>query len=146
MTTHTRQPAGPGQGLTVADAMAPCDYQIADDSTVDRANDILHSAHVEYLLVRDHNGRCEGLVTRTALHPFLTRSWYTERTAISSTRHQRGPFAWPTMDLSLAATAMRLKHLAVWPVVDDDGFLLGVLTADHAAGLLATTAAAATAA
>ncbi|MFD9127714.1 CBS domain-containing protein [Kitasatospora sp. NPDC059571] len=137
MTTHPPQSARPGQGLTVADAMESCDYQIADDSPVDRANDIFHSAHVEYLLVRDHDGRCEGLVTRSGLHPFLTRSWYTERTAISATAHQRGPFAWPAMGLALAAVTMRVKHLAVWPVVDEDGFGLGVLTADHAAGLLA---------
>jgi CBS-domain-containing membrane protein len=127
VTTHTRQSAPPRHGLTVVDAMEPWDYQIADDSTVDRANDIFNSAHVDYLLVRDHNGRCEGLVTRAGLHSFLARSWYTERTAISATSHQRGPFALPTM------------ALAVWPVVDDDGYALGVLTANRAAGLLAAT-------
>ncbi|MFB7127643.1 MULTISPECIES: CBS domain-containing protein [Kitasatospora] len=137
MTTHSPQPARPGHGLTVADAMDPCDYQIADDSTVDQADDVLRGAHLDYLLVRGHDGRCEGLVTRTGLHPFLTRSWYAERTAISSTTHQRGPFAWPTMGLALAAIAMRIKHLAVWPVVDEDGYILGALTADRAAGLLA---------
>ncbi|MFI6154065.1 CBS domain-containing protein [Kitasatospora sp. NPDC051170] len=136
MTTHSPQSTRPGHGLTVADAMDPCDYQIADDSTVDQANDIFHSAHVEYLLVRDHNGRCEGLVTRAGLHPFLARSWDAERTAISATSHQRGPFTWPTMGLALAALAMRIKHLAVWPVVDEDDHILGVLTADRAAVLL----------
>ncbi|MGW7446032.1 CBS domain-containing protein [Kitasatospora sp. NPDC054768] len=136
MTTRTPQPARPGHGLTVADAMEPCDYQIADDSTVDQADDILRGAHLDYLLVRGHDGRCEGLVTRTGLHPFLTRSWYTERTAVSATTHQRGPFAWPTMGLTLASIAMRIKHLAVWPVVDEDGYILGVLTADRATGLL----------
>ncbi|MFE4514127.1 CBS domain-containing protein [Kitasatospora sp. NPDC056783] len=139
MTTHSPQPVRPGYGLTVADAMDPCDYQIADDSTVDQANDVLRGADIEYLLVRDHDGRCEGLVTRTGLHPFLASSWYTERTAISATSHQRGPFAWPTMGLALAAFAMRIKHLAVWPVVDEDGYILGVLTAARATGLLAVT-------
>jgi hypothetical protein len=139
VTTHTRQSAPPRHGLTVVDAMEPWDYQIADDSTVDRANDIFNSAHVDYLLVRDHNGRCEGLVTRAGLHSFLARSWYTERTAISATSHQRGPFALPTMALALAAITMRTRLLAVWPVVDDDGYALGVLTANRAAGLLAAT-------
>ncbi|WP_159401238.1 CBS domain-containing protein [Streptomyces sp. NRRL B-24484] len=139
MTTHPLRSARPGHGLTVADAMEPCPYQIADDDTVDRANDIFHSAHIDYLLVRDHNGRCEGLVTRTGLHPFVTRSWDSERTAISSTTHQHGPFAWPTMGLALAAIAMRIKHLTVWPVIDDDGYTLGVLTADRATILLGTT-------
>ncbi|GHF56801.1 hypothetical protein GCM10018790_38530 [Kitasatospora xanthocidica] len=139
---HSPQPMWPGHGLTVADAMDPCDYQIADDNTVDQANDILRGAGVEYLLVRDHDGRCEGLVTRTGLHSFLTRSWYTERTTIGVTAHQRGPFAWPTMGLALAAVAMRIKHLAVWPVVDEDGYILGVLTEDRATGLLAVAPAA----
>ncbi|MEU8512585.1 CBS domain-containing protein [Kitasatospora sp. NPDC048722] len=142
MTTHPPQSARHGRGLTVADAMDPCDYRIADDDTVDQANDILRGADVEYLLVRDHDGRCEGLVTRTGLHTFLARSWYTERTTIGATAHQRGPFAWPTMGLALAAIAMRIKHLEVWPVVDEDGFILGVLTADRATGLLTVAPAA----
>ncbi|MFF9647351.1 CBS domain-containing protein [Kitasatospora aureofaciens] len=121
--------------------MDVCAYQIADDSTVDQANDIFRSAHVEYLVVRGHDGRCEGLVTRAGLHPFLTRSWYTDRTAISSTAYQRGPFTWPSMGLRLAAVAMRIKHLAIWPVVDADGYLLGVLTAGRAATLLAAPSA-----
>ncbi|MFE0457706.1 CBS domain-containing protein [Kitasatospora sp. NPDC058965] len=137
MTTHPPQATRAGRGLTVADAMEPFDYQITDDSSIDRADDILRSADLDYLLVRDHNGRCEGLVTRTSLQPFLTHLWYAERTAISATTHQRGPFAWPTMGLRLAAIAMRIRHLAVWPVVDDDGYLLGVITADRATGLLA---------
>lgn len=133
MTTSSPNTDRPGAGLTVADAMESYDYQIADDSTVDQANDIFRSTRVEYLLVRDHNGRCEGLVTRTGLHPFLAPPWYTQRTPISATSHQRGPFAWPTLGLALAAIAMRVKRLTVWPVVDEDGYLLGVLVADHAA-------------
>ncbi|MER7758004.1 CBS domain-containing protein [Kitasatospora sp. NPDC097643] len=136
MTTYSPESARPGAALTVADAMARYDHQIADDSTVDQADDILRSAHLDYLLVHDHDGRLEGLVTRTGLHPFLIRPWSTERTSISSTSHQRGPFAWPTMGLALAAIAMRIKRLTVWPVIDDDGYLLGVLTADRVANLL----------
>nr|WP_257019107.1 CBS domain-containing protein [Streptomyces sp. TLI_235] len=139
MTTHSLEAAPRSHGLTVADAMDPCDYHISDDSTVDQAVDILRSAHVEYLLVRDHNGRCEGLVTRAGLHPFLTRSWYTERTAISAVAHQRGPFAWPTLGLALAAIAMRVRRLTVWPVVDEAGYIVGVLTAERATHLLAVT-------
>ncbi|MER5637907.1 CBS domain-containing protein [Kitasatospora sp. NPDC002227] len=117
--------------------MEPCEYQIAEESTVDRADDIFRTTGVDYLLVRDQDGRCEGLVTGIGLRPFLTRSWPAERTVIGATSHQRGPFAWPTMGLALAAVAMRIRHQTVWPVVDEDGFLLGVLTADRAADLLA---------
>ncbi len=142
VTTLSPQPVRttPAHGLTVADAMDSYDYQIADDSTVDQANDIFRSAHLDYLLVRGHDGRLEGLVTRTGLQTFLYPSWYTERTSISSISHQRGPFAWPTMGLALAAIAMRVKRLTVWPVIDDDGYLLGILTADHVADLLAERA------
>lgn len=31
---------------------------------------------------------------------------------------------------------MRVKRMAVWPVVDDDGYILGILTADRATVLL----------
>lgn len=37
------------------------------------------------------------------------------------------------MNLELAIRTMRIKHLRVWPVVDD-GNLLGVLTTRHIAG------------
>ncbi|WP_329560923.1 CBS domain-containing protein [Kitasatospora sp. NBC_01266] len=139
MTIHqTRSDAG---GLTVADAMEPFEYQISDDSTVDRANDIFGSAHVSYLLVRDHNGRCEGVVTQIGLHSFRTGSWYNEFTPVSDTAHQRGPFAWPGMTLGLARIAMQIKRLAVWPVIDEDGYTVGILTADRVRGLLAAPAA-----
>ncbi|MCX4747746.1 CBS domain-containing protein [Kitasatospora sp. NBC_01287] len=153
MTIHSAHAvrSGPGAvpapavvpGLTVADAMEPFEYQIADDSPVDRANDIFRSAHVPYLLVRDHDGRCEGLVTESGFLPFLAGSWYTQRTAIRDTAHQRGPFAWPTMALALAGLAMKIKRLAVWPVIDEDGYTLGVITADRVKNLLALAPAAA---
>ncbi|MEU3493710.1 CBS domain-containing protein [Kitasatospora cineracea] len=128
------------RGLTVADAMEPWAHQIADESTVDRANDVLQGCSVDYLLVRDHDGRCEGVVTRAGLHSAPARTRHTEhsgRTTVGATAHQRGPFAWPTLGLPLAAVAMRVRRLTVWPVVDEDGYPLGVLTADRAAFLLA---------
>ncbi|MDH6120356.1 CBS-domain-containing membrane protein [Kitasatospora sp. GAS204A] len=135
VTIHQTPPTA--RALTVADAMEPLEYQISDDSTVDRASDILGSAHVGYLLVRDHNGRCEGVLTSRGLHAFRSRSWYTELTPVSATTHQRGPFAWPGMGLALARLAMQIKELTVWPVVDEDGYTLGLLTADRVTGLLA---------
>ncbi|MBF9072551.1 CBS domain-containing protein [Streptacidiphilus fuscans] len=116
--------------------MQPHTHQIADDTTIDQANDLFDDPRVPYLLVRDAAGRCEGLVTRSRLLVFLARSWYTERTFIRDTTHQRGPFARPAMALEHAAEAMRIGNLRVWPVVDDKGHLLGVLSARHVAGLL----------
>ena len=124
------QPLAPVRArLTVADAMEPYEHQIADDTTIDQANDIFDdNPGIPYLLVRDAIGRCEGLVTRSALLVFLARSWYTEHTLIRDITHQRGPFARPAMKLEFAAEAMRSKNLRVWPVVDYDGLILGVLT------------------
>ncbi|WP_143687082.1 CBS domain-containing protein [Streptomyces sp. TLI_171] len=135
MTPRTPQPAG--HSLTVADAMDPFDYQIADDSTAEQADDALRGAHVDYMPVRGHDGRCEGLVTRAGLHPFLPLPGSTERIAVGATAHQQGPFAWPTLDLLLAARVMRIRRWVVWPVIDDDGYLLGILTATRAAGVIA---------
>ncbi|WP_042365276.1 CBS domain-containing protein [Streptacidiphilus neutrinimicus] len=125
----SRLPAPARARLTVADAMEPHEHQIADDTTIDRANDLFDdNPGMPYLLVRDAAGRCEGLVTRSALLVFLARSWYTEHTLVRDTTHQRGPFARPAMKLEFAAETMRNKHLRVWPVVDYEGLLLGVLT------------------
>ncbi|MEY9877650.1 CBS domain-containing protein [Streptacidiphilus sp. MAP12-33] len=117
-----------GSRLTVADVMEPYAHQIADDSTIDQANDLFEDPGIPYLLVHDAAGRCEGLVTRSRLLVFLARSWYTQHTAIRDTVYQRGPFARPAMALEPAADTMRTKQLRVWPVVDDDGHVLGVLS------------------
>lgn len=122
--------------LTVADALESHDFQITDDRTIGHANEVFRSAHVPYLLVRDHDGRCEGLLTRIGMSPFLSRSRYSERTLVGATAHQRGPFAWPTMTLVMAALAMQIKHLTVWPVIDDDGYLFGVITSARVTDLL----------
>jgi CBS domain-containing protein len=112
--------------------MEPYAHQIADDTTIDQANNLFEDPHVPYLIVYDGAGRCEGLVTRSRLQVFLARSWYTRRTLIRDTSHQHGPFARPGMQLQEAADEMRTKHLRAWPVVDDDGRPLGILTARQA--------------
>ncbi|MER5861825.1 CBS domain-containing protein [Kitasatospora sp. NPDC002040] len=121
--------------LTVADALESHHFQITEDRTVGHADEVLRGAHVPYLLVRDHDGRCEGLLTRAGTDPFDSR--YSEQTPVGATAHQRGPFAWPALGLALAALAMEIRHLTVWPVTDDDGYLLGVITAARVAALLA---------
>lgn len=122
-------PPPTSQDASVADAMGVCGRTISDDTTVDEAVTILDSMPaLQHLLVVDQGGRCEGVVTRASLGAFLARSWYSERTPVRDTHHQRGPFAWPGMALALAAEAMRVKRHSVWPVADEDGRLVGVLT------------------
>lgn len=117
--------------------MGLCDRTISEDTTVDEAVAILDTTpSLPYLLVLDRSGRCEGVVTRASLGTFLARSWYSERTPVRDTHHQRGPFAWPDMPLALAAESMRVKRQSVWPVADDDGRLVGVLTVRSAHDVL----------
>jgi len=111
-----------------------CDYQITDDRTAEQADDVLRGIHADYLPVRTHDGRCEGLVTRAGLRPFLHPSGSAEQT-VGDTAHQRGPFAWPALGLVLAIRVMDIMRWTVWPVIDDDGYLLGVLTADRAVAI-----------
>lgn len=120
--------------VTVGDAMERAGQQIADDVIVDQALEILRAAEVDHLLVRGDDGRCAGLVTRAQLAPYLPRSWYTERTPLRDIVHDRGPFAWPEMTLLTAAVAMKARALGAWPVVDDDGYALGVLSRGRAEG------------
>ncbi|MGW0660144.1 CBS domain-containing protein [Streptodolium elevatio] len=127
MTLHLSPPLT-AQNASVADAMSICDLTISENTTVDEALAILdRDPTMQHLLVVDQGGRCEGVVTRVSLAAFLARSWYSQRTPVRDTHHQRGPFAWPGMPLALAAKSMRVKRQTVWPVADDDGRLVGVL-------------------
>ncbi len=134
VTPNSPRPTGPR--LTVADAMDLCDYRITADRTAEQADDVLRGAHADYLPVRGHDGRCEGLVTHADLLPFLHLAGPAERT-VGDTAHQQGPFAWPALGLVLAVRVMRIMRWNVWPVIDDDGYLLGVLTAHRAADVIA---------
>ncbi|MFJ1709253.1 CBS domain-containing protein [Kitasatospora sp. NPDC088346] len=114
--------------VTVGDLMKSPELQISDDVMVDMAIDILQSSGADHLLVRDDDGRCAGLLTRLHLAPFQARSWYTERTPVRDIVLDRAPFATADMPATTAATAMRSRDLAVWPVVDPDGHAIGLLS------------------
>ncbi|GGV40915.1 hypothetical protein GCM10010495_68090 [Kitasatospora herbaricolor] len=112
---------------TVGDRMTGPELQISDDIMVDTAMDILLSSGADHLLVRDEDGRCAGLLTRLHLAPFQARSWYTERTPIRDVVLDRAPFATADMPAGEAAAAMRSRGLELWPVVDHDGHVIGLL-------------------
>ncbi|MDH6133933.1 CBS domain-containing protein [Kitasatospora sp. MAA4] len=122
---------------TVAKAMNRPGHQISDDTLVDKALEILCGAQVDHLLVSGSDGRCVGLVTRAQLAPYLPRSWYTARTPVRSIVRQSGPFAWPGMAIGSAAEAMRIREFDAWPVVDDDGYAVGVLYLEKAEAAVA---------
>ncbi|MER8185851.1 CBS domain-containing protein [Kitasatospora sp. NPDC094015] len=117
----------PATAATVGDLMKHPELQIGDDVMVDTAMDIMQSSGADHLLVRDEDGRCAGLLTRLHLAPFQARSWYTERTPVRDVVLDRGPFATVGMPIAAAAAAMRSRGLDVWPVVDRDGHVIGLL-------------------
>ncbi|MEU9128292.1 CBS domain-containing protein [Kitasatospora sp. NPDC048540] len=130
LTTLTAPPVPGSPAATVRDAMTDPEFQIADDTAVDRVGEILRGAHVPYLVLRDHDGRCSGVVTRAQLAPFLAVARSARTVPVREVAHDIGPYAWPELGIGLAAVAMEVRSLQVWPVVDDDGYLLGVLTPD----------------
>ncbi|MCU7826916.1 CBS domain-containing protein [Kitasatospora sp. DSM 101779] len=104
------------------------ELQISDDLMVDSAMDILHTSGADHVLVRAEDGRCAGLLTRLHLAPFQARSWYTERTRVRDIVLDRAPFATADMPATAATAAMRSRGLDAWPVVDHEGYAVGVLT------------------
>ncbi|WP_374228098.1 CBS domain-containing protein [Streptacidiphilus sp. ASG 303] len=116
-----------GTGLTALDAMAPPGPQVGDDMVVDIALSVLISARVEHLLVQDEDGRCSGLVTRDQLTAHRGGSWYCEQTRLRDIVHDRGPFTSSATSLGSADGALRDRMLGASPVVDENGYALGVL-------------------
>jgi CBS domain-containing protein len=126
--TRPRQADEPdGTGLTARDAMDAPGPQVDDHMTVDVALSVLIGARVPHLLLRDEDGRCCGLVTRAQLAAHRGGSWYRDRTRLRDIPLDRGPFTSSGAGLGAAEAAMRGRTLDVSPVVDDQGYALGVL-------------------
>lgn len=115
-------------GMTAGDAMTSPGPQVGDDMTVDLALSVLIGARVGHLLVRAEDDRCAGLVTRAQLTAYRSGSWYAEDTRLRDIVHDRGPFTSSVTSLHDAERAMRDRELEASPVVDEDGYILGVLT------------------
>ncbi|TQK42781.1 CBS domain protein [Streptomyces sp. SLBN-118] len=113
--------------LTAADAMTSPGPQVGDDMIVDDALSVLIGAGVGHLIVRGEDDRCAGLVSRTQLTAYRGGSWYTEDTRLRDIVHDRGPFTLSETSLPEAENAMRARALGTSPVVDEEGYILGVL-------------------
>ncbi|WP_370095307.1 CBS domain-containing protein [Streptacidiphilus sp. MAP12-20] len=114
-----------------AEVMIPADLQVSDHTAVDKALSILHSAHIDHLLIRGDDGRCVGLVTRDQLAGYLSQPWYGQHSRLRDIEHDGGPFARADMSAAAAAAVMKARDLSAWPVVNDDGFALGVITEER---------------
>ncbi|MFJ2648285.1 CBS domain-containing protein [Streptomyces sp. NPDC087420] len=118
------------QEPTAADVMTPADLQVSDHTTVDKTLSILHSAHADHLLVRGEDGRCTGLVTPADLDLYRTQPWYTQQTRLRDLPPAGSPFAGADMPASTVATTMRAHGVTAWPVIDPEGFALGIITTE----------------
>lgn len=96
--------------------------------TVDVALSVLIGARATHLLLQDDDGRCSGLVTRAQLTALRAGSSYSDRTRLRDMPLERGPFTSSASALSDAEAAMRVRTLEASPVVDEQGYALGVLT------------------
>ncbi|MEU4499610.1 CBS domain-containing protein [Streptomyces sp. NBC_00210] len=114
-------------GLTAADVMTSHGPQVGDDMIVDVALSVLIGAGVGHVIVRGDDDRCAGLVSRAQLTAYRSGSWYSEDTRLRDIVHDRGPFTLPETSLPEAEYAMRARDLGASPVVDEDGYILGVL-------------------
>jgi CBS domain-containing protein len=113
----------------VAEVMSHPELYAADDLTVSNALMCLHAAAASHLLVLDADGRCRGLVTASQLATHQTREpWYLRRTRIIEIELVQAPFATPGMSAADATALMHTRGVDVLPVVDDDGYPVGVVT------------------
>ncbi|MET7619765.1 CBS domain-containing protein [Streptomyces sp. NPDC005408] len=101
--------------------------QVGDDMIVDVALSVLIGAGVGHVIVRGEDDRCAGLVSRGQLTAYRSGSWYAEDTRLRDIVYDRGPFTLSETSLPAAEYAMRARSLGSSPVVDEDGYILGVL-------------------
>ncbi|MFE3646267.1 CBS domain-containing protein [Streptomyces sp. NPDC059101] len=118
-------------GKAAGDVMSATGPQVDDDMIVDVALSVLIGARAGYLLVRDEDGRCMGLITRSQLTAHRQGSWYTEETRLRDLIYDRGPFTSPVTPAHDAERAMRQRALRASPVIGEDGHALGVVVLTH---------------
>lgn len=123
---------------TAADAMLPPELQVGDHTSIDRALDVLRGSRTDLVLIRDDTGRCAGIVTREQLSVPGAKPWYADNTRVRDIAHDHSPFARPGMPAAEVAADMRERSLAALPVVDDDGYAVGIVTAARLQTVLTT--------
>ena len=128
---------GTGLGITVSDAVTAPQLQISDDARIDQAKDILRSAGADHLLIRTEDGHCGGLLTLTHLHRYRNDVWYTERIRVRDILHDTAPFVRPDTPADVALARMTARRQLVAPVVDTDGYAIGIVTAERLRAALA---------
>ncbi|MEV6962776.1 CBS domain-containing protein [Streptomyces sp. NPDC051207] len=106
------------------DAVGP---QVWYDMTVEMALSVIAAARAQYLVVRDEDAGCVGLVTQVQLTAVRDSSGYTDRIRLGAITDTSGPFVSPLATRAEAEDAMSCERLAPVPVVDEHGSAVGVL-------------------
>jgi CBS domain-containing protein len=137
VATHRIRRRAPGTGsVTVSAAVIAPQLQIGDDARIDQAMDILRSAGADHLLIRADDGRCGGMLTPDHLRRYRDDIWYTEGIRVRDIIHDTAPFDGADTPADVALAGMRARGLTMAPVVDDDGYAVGIVTAERLRGLL----------
>jgi len=110
---------------------------VAPNTSTRYAARMMHDSHVGALIVIDDEKRPIGIVTdRDLTLHVLTNGLDPEKTTVGDCM-SAPPIVLPrSADLSLASTLMRRHGVRRLPIVDDDGKLVGVITADDMVLLL----------
>ncbi|WP_065963984.1 CBS domain-containing protein [Streptomyces sparsogenes] len=112
---------------TVVDAMDAPGPQVWDDMTVEVALSVMAGARSRYLLVRDEDGRCTGLIGQAQLTVVRDNPAYTDWVRLRDVLGDSGPFTSPMATIVEAERTMRHGRLGALPVIDEDGCAVGVL-------------------
>lgn len=123
---------------TAADVMVAPVVQLAEHSPVDSALDVLRGSHSEFALIRDDTGRCAGIITSDQLTAYGAEPWYVQETRLCDIAHDTGPFVHPDTGAQEAAAALRDRGLRALAVIDDDGYAVGILTAEALQAVVGT--------
>jgi CBS domain-containing protein len=117
-------------GLSVADVMSKALFTVAVDETVTLAWELLRRSGYHHLPVVDDAGRCAGLLRATELAAASGHAWPLEPMTVQDLlKGWATPSVRVTETVQGAAKIMARFHIDGLPVVDEDGLLVGLITA-----------------
>jgi Zn-dependent protease/predicted transcriptional regulator len=115
--------------LTVAQAMTRQPQVLAPDEPLARAVELtLSTAQTDFPVIEPHSGQLTGLLTENDLLAGLRSQGGQE--SVGRVMHSRFPIAAPGELMVVAQQHLRESRLHALPVVERDGRLVGLLTAD----------------
>jgi len=127
LDTATPQSAA---GLSIADVMSRVLFTVAVDETVTLAWELLRRSGYHHLPVVDDVGNCVGLLGATELGVASAHAWPLEPTPVLELLERRStPTVRAGETVQGAANLMARHQVDGLPVVDDDGVLVGLITA-----------------